>query len=66
MEQGLNLATVVLLAILIIGFYVFVIRKRSLDPNPKPDPRIDLKPGPTPTLNAAPLALEPFVVGTGE
>ena len=62
MEQGLNLSTVVLLAILVIGFYVFVIRKTS----PDPDPRPDLKPGPTPTLNAAPLALEPFVVGTGE
>ena len=52
MEQGLSLSTVALLAIPVIGFYVFVIRQRSPSPDPSPDPN----PGPTPIPNAPPLA----------
>lgn len=68
MEQGLNLSVVALLAILVIGFYVFVIRKKPEktsnvgDPGNGASERI----GPPPTSNAAPEALEPFIVGNGE
>jgi hypothetical protein len=65
MEQGLNLSTVALLAILVIGFYVFVIRKQPATTDGKAK-RPTPPPGPAPTPNAPPLALEPFVVGNGE
>jgi len=67
MEQGLDLPTVALLGILVIGFYVFVIRRKSPDPVVvvKPEPP-DLPPGPAPAPNAPPEALDPFVICNGE
>jgi len=67
-ETGLDLSVVVLLAVLVIGFFVFVIRR-------KPDRTDGAEPskrttetyvGPPPTPNPPPEALEPFIIGSGE
>ena len=62
MEQGLDLSVVALLAILVIGFYVFVIRGRRSEPAPRKPPAN----GPDPAGSPPPLAFEPFVVGNGQ
>jgi len=65
MDQSLDLSMVALLAILVIGFYVFVIRRSPTSPDPKhPKPIPEPKPRPTP--NAPPRAFEPYVIGNGE
>lgn len=69
MEESLHLTTVAILTILIIGFYVFVIRRGSKGTTggettlQKEKTEIT---GPPATLNAPPEALEPFVVGNAE
>jgi len=65
MEQGLNLSTVALLAILVIGFYVFVIRRKPSETD-APSKTKTPPSSSEPTLNAPPEALDPFVIGNGE
>jgi len=68
MDQGLDLSMVALLAILVIGFFVFVVRKRPAEKEfgPVGPMPVQEKESPPVTLNAPPEAHPPFVQGNGE
>ena len=67
METGLDLSVVALLAILVVGFFIFVVRRKPDAPTQDGGKkRENTHVGPPPTKNPPPEALEPFIVGSGE